>query len=313
MGNKVSRVLDSIVLGEETTAGTETAAYTNTVLGDIVNCTLSMEEMTSTVNGMRGGTTQGHLPSKLVDLKVVPSGSITFHPSDLQYYKYVISDYSADATDYTLDNRSTATAVSLSIKGNYDNAKGVRHLGAYLTNVRTGLVDEDISSVTADIVSLFGDTFTGVVEYVAPTDKPLTFIDSVLTVNGNEWDIQSLNIGYDPKLIQKWGMNTKVSGKKRFPSQILRGGKSVMTFDGVANVENLTDELEVIWGGTNPQDSKDNLALLLTFTDDESKVHTITISGKITKTDVLETDSEENSKTFSFTGIGSDFQVAGKI
>lgn len=308
---KISRVLDSVVIGEETTPGTEAASFLIKTFGDIVNCTLSVDDSAKVIGGIRGGTTQGHLPTKDVDLKVTPSGSITFHPSDLQFFQYVISDYVDGGTTYTLDNRSSAAAKSLSIKGNYDNAKGVKHLGCYLTNLKMGIVDEDILTVTADLVNLFSQTFTGVVEYVAPTDKPLTFIDSVFTVNTTEWDLQNLNLTYDPKMNQIWGMNTKTAGKKRFPSEILRGGKSLINFDGVANVQDVTDELELIWGGTNPQDTKTDLALKLVFTDVTSEVHNINITGKITKSDVLETDAEENSKTISFTGFGIDFQVDG--
>lgn len=310
---KISRVLDSVVIGEETTPGTEASSFLIKTLGDIVNTTLTTEETKKVIGGTRGGTTQGHLPSKIVDLAVKPTGSITFHPNDLQFFKYVISDFTSDATTYTLDNRSTASAVSLSIKGNYDNAKGLRHLGCYLTNLRFAVTDEDILSVTADIVCLFSETFTGVVEYIAPTDTPLTFADSVFTVNGNEWDLQNLNLVYDPKMIQKWGMNTKVAGKKRFPSEILRGGKSVISFDGVANIQDITDEIEVVWGGTNAQDTTSDLTLLVNFVDVTNETHTITITGKIGKMDVLETDAEENSKTVSFSGVGRDFQVAGEL
>ena len=259
------------------------------------------------------GLNQGHLPTKIIDLKATPTGSMTFHPSTLMFLKYVISDYTSDASSYTLANRSIDSAKSLSIKGNYDNSNGLSQFGAYMTNVRFSIADEDILSVSADLKSLYSKTNTDTVEYVAPTDEPLTYIGSTFTVSGTEWDLQSLNITFDPKMIQKFGMNTKTVGRENFPSDIIRGGKCGISFDGVANVNDITDEIEVVWGGTSPQITTSELTLILNFEDVTGNNHTITMTGKFSKLDVLESDSEENSKTFSFSGVGIDFSVAGEI
>lgn len=310
---KTTRILDSVVIGEEASPGTEAVSYNVTLLGDIVNCSLTVEEDERVLGGIQGGTTQGHLPSKIIDLKVTPAGSITFHPHTLKFFKYVISDYAEAAGEYTMNNRSTDLPTSLSIKGNYDLTDGVKHLGVYMTNVRPTLNDEDILTVSADLVSLFATTINETVSYTAPSGTPLIFAFSSFTFDSNEWDLQGLNLTYNPKFIQKWGIKSKTVNKRRFPSDILRGGKADIPFDGVANVQDISNELEAVWGGSNPQDVKDLSTMVLTFLDDDSKEHKIIISGKVGRTEVLQTDSEENSKTISFSGNGLDFQVSGDL
>lgn len=310
MGNQ-TRVLDSAVFGEEAAPGTEAASYNVNLFGDIVNCTLKTTENNKVLGGIQGGTTTGHLPSKIVNLSVTPSGSITFHPHTFQFYKYVISDYTEGTGTYTMDNRDISLPTSLSIKGNYDNTSGVRHLGCYLNNLRFSLTDDNIVTYTADIVSLYADDFTGTVSYSPPSGGPLTYADGVFTFGGNEWDLQTFNNIYNPKFKQKFGISTKATGKKRYPTSIYRGGKAGISFDGIANVDDITNELEEMWGGTSVQDKKSNSTIVLNFTDEDSETHTITITGQVNETELLQTDSEENSKTISFKGDGIDFTVNG--
>jgi hypothetical protein len=311
MVGNTSRVLDSVVIGEETTAGTEASAYDVTVLGDIISCSLKTTENNTVLGGIKGVSNNGHLPSKIVNLKVTPAGSITFHPHGLQFYKYVISDYTEGTGTYTMANDTTALPDSLSIKGTYNETEGVRHLGCYLNNMRISVNDDSILTVTADIVSLFSDTFTGTVSYDAPSGSPLTYADGTFTFGGNEWDLQSLNNTYNPKFTQKWGFNTKAAGKKRFPSSIYRGGKAAIPFDGVANVENITNELEAMQGGSSAADKKTNSTMVINFVDDDAETHTITMSGQMSEYDITQTDSEENAKTIIFRGDCTDFSVAG--
>ena len=308
-----SRVLDSVVIGEETVApGTEAGSYNVTVFGDIINCNLKTAENNKVLGGIQGGSTAGHLPSKIVNLKVTPSGSITFHPHSLEFYKYVISDYSSGGGTYTMNNNSADLPTSLSIKGNYNNTDGVKHFGCYLNNLRMSLTDDNIVTYSADIVSLYSTTFSGVVSYTAPSGSPLTYVHGVFTFGGNEWDLQTFNNTYNCRFTQKWGINTKSTNKKRYPSSIYRGGKASISFDGIANVEDISDELEAMQGGTAyVADSKSNSSVVLTFTDDSADTHVITITGQVNETEVLQTDSDENSKTISFKGDGIDFTVSG--
>lgn len=308
---KTTRVLDSVVIGEEVTPGTEASSFDVDVFGDITNCSLSVEDEERVIGGIQGGSTAGHLPSKIVDLKATPAGSITFLPNSFRFYKYVISDFTEGGGIYTLANNSAALPKSLSFKGNYNTTDGVEHLGVYLTNVRFSIIDEDILSVTGDLISLFAQTINEVVTYTPAADNPLIFSEGVLTFDGNTWDLQSFNNVYDPKFIQKWGITTKTATKKRFPSDILRGSKAVISFDGVMNVTDITTELEAIWGGTSTQDRKVDSTLIMTFTDESTKTHVITIIGRVGKSDVLNTDSEENSKTMAFSGVARDFSITG--
>lgn len=307
----VSRVLDAQVFGEETTAGTEASSYNINIFGDVVNCSLKTTEDNKVINGTTGGTTTGHLPSKIVNLKATPTGTITFHPHTFEFYKYVISDFTSDASSYTLANRSTDLCDSLSIKGTYDGTKGIRHLGCYLNNIRFSVTDGNIITVTADIVSLFSDTFTGAVSYTAPSGSPLTYVDGVFTFAGNTWDLQSLNCGFNPKHTQKWGINDKTTNKKRYPTDIYRGGKVGITFDGVANIEDIDDELITMQGGSSVADTKSNSTITITCTDNDSNTHTITMSGQTTESEIIQTDSEESNKTVTFRGDATDFSVAG--
>lgn len=308
-----SRVLDSQVLGEETTPGTEASSYTIDVFGDIINCTLTTAEDNRVLGGTQGGTTKGHLPSKIVNLKVTPSGTITFHPHDLKFMKYVISDYAEGGGNYTMANDTAANSKSLSIKGNFDDTDGIRHLGVYLTNVRFSLPDEDILTITADLVSLFSDTINEVVSYSAPSGDPLTYVNGVMTFDAVEWDLQSFNFTYNPKMIQKFGMKSKSTNKKRYPTSIIKGGKTDMPFDGVANSTSLTNELRAMQGGTSVADSKSNSTLILTLEDNNGDSHVITMTGQTNKSDVLQTDSEENSKTIAFGGNLIDLSIVGVL
>ena len=306
-----SRVLDAVIIGEESTPGTETSAYTLDLFGDIKSCSLKTDENRKVLNGLKGASTTGHLPTRIVALKVTPSGTMTFHPNSFRFLKYAISDFQESSGTYTLDNRSIALPKSLSFKGAYDETSGIRHLGVYMTNVRPSINDDDILTITVDLVSLFSDTFTGAVAYTPPSADPLTYVGGVFTIDGNEWDLQNITLGYDPKFIQKWGVTTKATGKKRFPTAIFRGGKGVIPFDGVCNVDDITTELEVAWGGTSPDDAPVDSALILTFTDGSAKDHILNVTGQIINTNINQDDSEENSKTMSFNGVGIDFSASG--
>jgi len=311
MTGNVSRVLDSIIIGEETTAGTEASSYNIDLLGDIINCSLKTTENNQVLGGIQGGSTGGHLPSKIVNLSATPVGSVTFHPHTLEFYKYVISDFTSDSSSYTMNNNSALMPKSLSIKGNYDNTKGVKYLGCYLNNVRFSLADNNIVSYTADIVALYSTNTSETVAYTAPAGSPLTYVGGVFTFDGNEWDLQSFNNSYNCKFTQKFGLNTKASGKKRYPSSIYRGGKAVISFDGVCNIEDITDELQLAQGGTDVADYKNNSSLIMTMEDNDGETHTITITGQINEPEITQTDSEETNKTMTFSGVGVDFTVAG--
>ena len=95
-----------------------------------------------------------------------------------------------------------------------------------------------------------------------------------------------------------------------FPSHD-QGSKADIPFDGVANIEAAADEIEAFWGGTSPQDFTSDSTIILTFTDSLSDTHTITITGQVNRPEVNQSDSEENSKTITFNGIGIDFTVSG--
>jgi len=166
---------------------------------------------------------------------------------------------------------------------------------------------------TADLVSLFSDIFTGAVTYTPPTGLPLTFAGTTFSFAGNVWNLQTINMGYDPKFIQKFGMTTKTTGRIRFPTQILRGGKVGISFDGVANIESATTEIEVIQGGTNAEDYPTNVTMILTFIDSLAKTHAITVSGQVSNYEVGQSDSESNSKTLTFSGAGTDFTATGVL
>ena len=311
---KVSRVLDSVQIGAESTVGTEASSYDQTSLfGHITNCSLKVDHDVAELKGIQGGTTTGHKVSRLVDLKATPSGTISFQPDTLKWMKYVMSDYAEGAGQYTLDDDSTALPSSLSIKGSYTSAKSVRALGSYLTNVKFSLTEGDIFTVTCDIVNLVTEDFTGTVSYTVPDVTPLIFSDGVFTFGGNEWDLKSLNISFNPKFAQRWGINTKTNNEKQFPTSILRAGKLDIKYDGVCNNDSPTNELEAAWGSTKAADQRSNSSCVLTFTDEAADTHVITLTGRTTSEEITQSGSEEDYKTMSFNATGIDMSIVGDI
>ena len=308
-----SRVLDASIWGEETTAGTEAGNYNLNILGHIVTCTLSTQETKEVIGGIRGGSV-GHLPTRITPLTVRPVGQVTFHPIDFKWMKYVISDYAEAVGKYTLNNETIAMPKSLSVKGSYDGTKGVRHLGVYLNNIRFGITSEGILTISADLIGLFADTFTGAVSYTAPTTDPLTYVGSSFTVDNNEWDLQSLNLTFNPRFIQKFSISSKTATKLRFPTDIIRGGKIIVNFDGVCNVQDLDDELNIAYGGSvSPADFPTNNEIILKFVNSDDDEHTLTSSVQFLNIDVNQTDAEEDAKTISFTGVGIQLQAEGDL
>jgi len=310
MVSNQSRVIDTVAFGEETTVGTEASSYDVNDFGTIVTCSLKTTEDNQVLPGMVGGTT-AHLPQKIVNLKASPVGSITFQPHGLQWTKYIISDYTEGVGTYSLPNRSADLPKGLSIKGAYNTTNGIKHLGSFLNNVRFSLTDGGIFSVTADIISMFSETFTGTVTYTEPAGTPLIFCDGVFTFGGNEWDLNQINCVYNAKFKQHFGIGSKTTNKKRFPTAIYRSGKAGISFDGIANIEDIANELEETWGGSNAQDRKSNETIVLTFTDFDSKTHTITMSGQTNESEIIQSNSDEGEKTLIFKGDCTDFSVAG--
>ena len=309
---KISRVLDSTVIGEEASQGTLAASFNITSFGDISSVAFNFDDEVFQVKGITGGTTSGHKISKQVDLKHTPTGSISFLPQDLTFFKYGFGDYAEGAGDYTINNASTALPTSLSFKGNYDNTDSVYITGCYLNNWKLNLTTGSIVQLGADLIGMKPTKVAGLVSYTSASDDPLVFSSGVVTFGGTEWDLENLNITYNPKFMQKWSIKTLTAGSKRFPNEILRAGKQEISFEGVANVIDSLDELDSSWGGASPADSRTDINLVLTFTQN-SKVHTITLTGRTNKNSITNTDSEDDTKKLVFSGLGTDITIGGNL
>ena len=310
--NKVSRVIDAMSFAEQTDQLTAGTAFTINDFGTITSGQLTFTDDLRVINGMRGGN-QAHLSERIVGLKQTPTGTMSYLPNSLTFFKYFISDYSDDGTTYIMNNRDAGLPTALTLRGNVNETEAVQLVGSYLNNCRLTLNDEDILSVSNDIIGIKPTAVDATVSYSAPTEDPLIFCNGVFTYAGTEMDLQSINMTLDPKFIQKFGIRSTTATNKRLPSQILRGGKTVISFDGTANLTgDATNQLEQIWGGANPPDEIADVTMTLVFTQG-SKTHTITLTGKTGPTGLAYTDSEENSKTITFSGSGTDFQVTGTL
>lgn len=309
---KTSRVLDSVVFGEEASQNTVASNFNVAVFGHINSCTLTFDDEVRVIKGVTGGTSTGHLPAKLVDLKHSVSGSITFQPADLKFMKYCLTGYTEGGGSYTIANGSTALPTSLSLRGNYNSTEGVQVLGCYLNNIRLSLSDEDILTITADIIGRTPSKYAGVVSYTSSV-TPLIYSDGVFTFGGQEWDLNAVTMSANPKFIAKYGISTKSAGVKRLATEIIRGGKMDITFEGSANISDFDTEVDDAWGGTTPQDSRSDVNIVLTFTDTSSKDHSITISGRTNSLDFGESDSEEDTKKLNFRGVGKSISVTGEL
>jgi len=307
--NKISRVLDAIITGEQIDQTTVAGNFNVDVFGVITQGQVNLLDNLRVVNGLTGD----HLPNKIVTLSHKPTGSLSFLPQGLHFFKYFGGDYSESIGTYTIDNAVPTLPTPLTLRGNINESEAIQLIGCYLNNCRLSLSDEDILNVNADIVGISPSVVSASISYTPPTDDPLIFCGGVFTIGGVEWDLQSINFVIDPRFIQKYGIRTSVSGEKRLPSQIIRGGKNVISFDGVVNItSDSTNQLEDVWGGSTPPDEPTDVTLVLEFTQG-GKSHTLTVVGKTSQNGLNYVDSEENSKTMSFNGNGKSWTVSGDL
>jgi hypothetical protein len=310
---QTTRVLDSVVFGEEASQGTQASTFDVDVFGDINSCTLTFDDDVRVVKGVQGGTTTGHLPSKLVDLAHKVTGQLTFQPSTLKFMKYAIAGYVEGGGNYTLANTSVSLPTSLTLRGNYDTTDGVQVTGFYLNNFRLCISDEDILTITCDIIGMKPTKHTGLVSYTVPSATPLIYAQGVFVIASRTWNLSNISMNTNPKFIAKYGITSKSAGNKRFATEIVRGGKMDITFEGAANIQDFDDEVEDVWGGTTPADQRSDVSAVLTFTDINTKTHAMTITGRTNSIDFGESDSEEDSKKMNFRGVGKNVTVIGQL
>lgn len=305
---KVSRNLDSQVFGEEASQGTQAVAFTTNVFGDVPRCTLTFDD---DVEEVKDADNSAEI-SKLVDKTHTPSGSMAFLPPDLRHLQYIFGDYAEGGGVYTGSTDSISLPKSLTTRGNYDNSKAVQLTGCYFNNYSFTVTKGEIVSFTQDIIGIKPSIVTTTVSYAPPSDDPLIFNGGVMTYDGDEWDLDSVTLSINPKFLQIWSIKTLTANNKRFPNEIIRSGKYDIKFNGVCNTQDSTKEIEEAWEGTSPADLRSDVNAVLSFTQ-ASKTHTLTISGKTTKTEIIQDTATEGAKTMSFSGTGKSVSLSGDL
>ncbi len=303
--------LDGVVMGEESTQGVAATVFDIVTFGHINNFTYTPEDNVLQVKGIRGGASQ-HIYSKNVDLLHTITGSITFMPIDLKFLQYVAGGY-AEATDYTVTS-TKLVPTSLTAKANYDNTNLMQIRGIVLSNLKLAVTDESIVSVTCDWVGYTEEKLTGQVTYVEPTVEPLTYLDTVFKFGTQEWNLSSVNISIAGGIGSKRGIASIVPGSKRIIKQIYRSGVYAPSLDGVGNIEDADDEIDLYNGGTTPQDVRVDVDVTITFSDNTSKVHTLTVTDvRLNKFALVSDDADDTTKQFTFNGVGKDTTAVGDL
>lgn len=310
--NKVDRIIDCIDFAEQSDQTTVGTTFSVTDWGDNSSATISFEDTQKVVGGMSGGNTS-HLPSKIVNLKHTPKGQLSFMPQSLTFFKYFIGGYSDDGSDYTINNTTANLPTSLTLRGNLNSTEAVRLIGTYFNDLKMSFKDEEIVMGSCSFIGLFPEVITATTSYDSSSVNPMIYANAVITIGGTEFDLGEFNFTMSGNFMQKWGINTKASNKKRLPTQIVRGAKTSISFDGVANLtESATNELETIWGGSTPSDTTSEVSIVITVVHN-SKTHTITITGAFSKAELNYSDSEQGSKTLNFAGNGRNITIGGEL
>jgi len=305
---KVSRNLDSQVFGEEASQGTEAVSFTTNVFGDVPRCTLTFDD---DVEAVKDADNSAEV-TKLIDKTHTATGSMSFLAPDLKHLQYYFGDYAEATGTYTGSTDSIDLPTSLTIRGNYDNSKVTQLTGCYFNNYSFTVTKGEIVTFTQDIIGIKPSTVSASVSYAPPSDEPLIFNGGVMTYDGDEWDLDSVTFSMNPKFLQIWSIKTLTTNNKRFPNEIIRSGKYDIKLNGVCNTQSAVNEIEEAWEGTSPADIRSDVNIVLSFTQD-SKTHTLTISGKTTKVEVIQDTATEGAKTMSFNATGKSVSLSGDL
>jgi len=303
--------LDGAVLGQQADFTTEAVSYNLTEFGWISSVEIVIERDVNQFKGVKGGTS-GHLINRNLQLLTRVTGTMTFSPTDLVFLKYGPGNYSDDGTDYTVASQGTIPAY-LSLKGNYDGTKAIKLKGLAFGQMTVRMSQGNVMEVTAPFVAQTVETITESIEYTQPSVDPLTYIDGSLAYNSNNLLINDATVTMDLKALPKRNFENVAAGSKYYISSITRTG-FICSFSGNADIEDAASEIEDFLGGTNGNTVKADFNIVLTFVDDASETHTLTISGcKDTRFRKTLTGDVDNVKNYEVETVSIDVAAAGKV
>jgi hypothetical protein len=301
--------LTGVRFGEQADFETEAGDYTLS-FGWINTCDVSIDRDINQYKGVKGGTT-GHLVDKNIQLLTRVTGSLTFQPSDLKFFKYVLGNYSEAGGNFNITT-SQSIPVFLSLKGNYSNTKSLKLTGLALNNCKFGVQEGELVEVSCDFTAQTVSIITEAQEYVQPTTNPLTYLDGSLVYGGTDILLNNGNISMDLKTSPKRNFELIAADKKYYISSIIRTGFNV-SFNGEIEIDTDYDPLQKFLGGVNGNTLKEDFDIVLNF-NNGTKTSSITIKNNIdTSFKHLFTGDTENVKTYSVDTVAIDVTSTGEL
>ena len=304
---RVSYVTDGIVLGEESTYGTEASTFTDS-LGFINSMDVNINDEVKQLRHVKGGT-DGILVQRNLDLLHTVNGSIETYPIDWKVLEFFLGDYTEPST-YLINPSSTIK--SLTFKGNYDGTDGIELLGTVLTKATINLRQNEPVVINYDYIAKKDVQITESITGTAPNQDPLTFLSGSLTVNSKNYKINTMTIPMDFNAEGRRNIENVSTGDERVITEVIKKNFSV-SFNINADLQDMDDEWEEYTGGTSVQTARSDFNIVGTFEDANGDTHTLNITGcrgTLFKKG-YRTDGEV--KNFDFNGVGKDVSFTGVV
>lgn len=305
---RTSYTLDGIVIGAEASFGTIATSF-NISLGYINSCDINITDEVRQMRHIKGGD-DGFLVDRNVDLLHTISGRIETHPIDWKPLQYFLGSYSAPSTTYTINPSRDIN--SLSLKGNYDGSDALQVLGVVLSKATLELRENEPVIINYDYLAQIESNITESITGTAPSQDPLTFLSGSVSVDGNNYKINTMTLNMDFAVEGKRNIESVSVGKERVITEAIKKNLTC-DFSINADLQDSGDEYQVYSGGSTVQSARSDFNIIITMKDANGDTHTATLSGARGTTFNKSYRTTGDIKNFDINGVLKDVQFTGTV
>ena len=305
---RISYSLDGVKFGAELVAYGTLAADMTVSLGFVENVELNISDEVRQMRHIKGGAS-GFLVDRNVDLLHTVQGSLSTNPIDFKSLQYFLGSYTATTSYAIATNR---TVKSLSLQGNYDGTDALQVVGLVFSKSTLNLRENEPVQINYDFIAKKESKITSTITGTAPTQDPLTFLSGSITVDGNNYKINTMTLDMDWSAIGRRNIEAVDSGDERVITEVIKRNFGA-SFSINADLQDASNEYEVYTDGAVVQTAREDFTIVVTMVDAVDKTHTITVTGargtQFRKS--YRTDGEV--KNFDINGVAIDVAVAGTV
>jgi len=298
----ISHISNKIIIGEESSFGTEASAYDKN-FGFIQSFSYTENESIEQIGTIGGGHTHNRNEPGIYHISGTLVTKVTKSTLPIVLTAF-LGGYSDDGVDYTIT--SSTTVKSYSVKAQHSDDDIAKITGIVFTNLSIDASKDGTLEVSMDYIGKKLELVTESITPIIPTDSLYSWLDIFGTYNslnliGNSFSIE-LDWNIDPN--DGRGLESVTAGERRLIQRVIKNNLNVS-----GNFDALIQDTEFF--GYNDEITESSFVLTLSRGTDNQ--HTFTLSNAVLDNKSVEKTAEAGLSNMTADVLAFDITVTGNL